>query len=168
MKGENTTPLWEWEILWVWRAKWWWWQSSPYAFNADKKDQIVDIGADGVTIVRSEVDELVGVGVEIWGKGVEGEGDVVGRAAKFIKWVEEMRRVHLSVKIGGNGGRQASGGRESWRDFVVFFSLVGSQRKMASCCILWEKKHCCWPAFSSCIKYRKIWKQFFQRCFRLK
>lgn len=36
----------------------------------------MDIGADGATIVRSEVDKLVGVGVEIWGKGVEGEGDV--------------------------------------------------------------------------------------------
>lgn len=37
---------------------------SPYAFNADKKDQIVDTVADGVTIVGSEVDELIGVGVE--------------------------------------------------------------------------------------------------------
>lgn len=84
---------------------------------------------------------LVGVGVEIWGKGVEGEGDA--------DWREQP---NLSNELRGWGGctwawrleeMEVDELREEERAgeiLLFFFPLVGSQRKMASCCILWKNK----------------------------
>ena len=117
MKGKDTIPLWEWEILW--RAKWWYWRLSPYAFSANKKDQIVDIGADVVSIVGSEVDDLVGVGVRLEAR--------VWRVKEGVDCREQPNPFNELWR--SRGCAQGELGleemevnklreRESWRDFV--------------------------------------------------